>query len=165
MTVAATDLKYYLSGGGTNAVPASSLGGAISTTLVGTDLFDNITSAEAAAGDDEYRGVYIKNTNATDTAFAVKVWVQSNTPSTDTEIQIALADEGVSATMETVANESTAPTGPTFSTADGEANALSIGNLTAGQYYGIWIKRSVSATATAYANDTVTLRVKADTTS
>lgn len=166
MAVAGTDLKVYLSGGATgagNTDPNASLGGVIASTLAGTNIFDNVSSAEAAAGDTEYRCVFVKNTNATDTAYAVKVWVLTNTPSTGTEVKIALAGEGASATAETVADESTAPSGESFALCASEGAALSLGNLAAGAYYGVWIERTVTAGATAYANDGFTLRIKADT--
>lgn len=163
MAIVANDLKFYLSGGGSNSDPAAALGGAISSAQVGSDLFDDISTGEAAAGESEYRAVFVKNTSATDTAYAVKVWIASNTPATSTHLQIALADEGVANTIETVANENTAPTGPTFDDAEDEANALTIGNLAPGQAHGLWLKRTVTATTVAFANDTATLRVKANT--
>jgi hypothetical protein len=163
MSIIATDLKMYLSGGAANADPALALGGAISTTLMGTNLFDSVSSGEASAGDTEYRGIYIKNTHATLSLTTAKIWIQSNTPSADSAITIAPCDEGASASMETIGTENTAPTGPTFVTAVDEANAISLGTLAAGAYYGIWVKRVIGASAEAYANDTFTLRVKGDT--
>ena len=163
MAIVATDLKYYLSGGAANADPTAALGGAMSSVQAASNFLDDIGTAEAAAGDTEYRAFFVKNTNATDTAYAVKVWIASNTPATSTSVQIALADEGVANTVETIANEGTAPTGPVFDDAEDEANALSIGNLTPGQAHGVWIKRTVVATSTAFANDTATIRTKANT--
>jgi hypothetical protein len=151
MAIVSTDLKFYLSGGGSNTDPNASLGGVISSTQVGSNLFDDIGTAEAASGDTEYRAYFVKNTNA------------SNTVATATSMQIAVCDEGVGNTIETVGNESTAPTGPTFDDAEDEANALTIGNLTPGQAFGIWVKRVVASTTTAFPNDTATLRVKANT--
>lgn len=163
MTIAATDMKFYLSGGAANADPTLALGGAISSVQVGSSFFDDIGVSEAASGESEYRALFVKNTSATDTAYAVKVWIASNTEATSTALQIALADEGVANTIETVGNENTAPTGPTFDDAEDYANALSIGNLTPGQAHGVWVKRTVTATTAAYPNDTATLRVRADT--
>jgi hypothetical protein len=40
---------------------------------------------------------------------------------------------------------------------------LTIGDLAPGEAHGIWVKRTVSATTVAFANDTATLRVKANT--
>lgn len=163
MTIAATDMKFYLSGGAANADPNAALGGAISSVQVGSSFFDDIGVSEAASGESEYRALFVKNTSATDTAYAVKVWIASNTEATSTALQIALADEGVANTIETIANEGTAPVGPTFDDAEDYANALSIGNLTAGQAHGVWVKRTVTATTAAFPNDTATLRVRADT--
>ena len=67
MAILSTDLKMYLSGGASNSDPAAALGGAISSSQRGTNIFDNVTSGEASAGDTEYRGVYIKNTNGSQT--------------------------------------------------------------------------------------------------
>jgi hypothetical protein len=163
MAIVATDLKFYLSGGGSNVDPNASLGGVISTSQVGSNLFDDISVAEAASGDTEYRAYFVKNTNATDTAYAVKVWIASNTDSSSTALQIALADEGVANTIETVGNESTAPTGPTFDDAEDFANALTIGNLAPSEAHGVWVKRACTATTVAFQNDTATLRVRGDT--
>ena len=43
------------------------------------------------------------------------IWIASNTPSADTTIEIALGSSAVNGTEQTIANESTAPTGVTFS--------------------------------------------------
>jgi hypothetical protein len=166
MALAGTDLKYYISGGAIgagNTDPDLALGGTITTTLAGTDLFDNINSTEASGGETEYRLVFVKNTNSVDTAYSVKLWILSNTPSTATAVTVALCDEGANADAETVANENTAPVGPVFDAAEDEANALLIGDLGPGEYHGVWVARAVTAGATAFANDTFTLRTKADT--
>ena len=168
MTVAATDIKIYLSGGAVgagNTDPANSLGGVITATQWPSGIFDNVTSAEATAGDSEYRAVFVKNTNATDTLYSAVVWVYSNTPDTDTEVAIALGDEGKNLAVELIASEGAAPVGPSFSLAATEGAALSLGDLGPGEYYGIWIRRVVNAAASSYANDTFTLRVKGDTAS
>ena len=167
MAVVSGDIKYYLSGGATgagNTNPDVSLGGVITSTLAGTNIFDNVTSTEATAGDVEYRCIFVKNTNATsDTLYSAKVWVVTNTPSGDTEVKIALAGEGASATTEIVANEGAAPVGESFAVCATEGAGLSLGNLVAGAYYGVWIQRTVTLGASAYANDGFTLRVKGDT--
>lgn len=163
MAIAATDIKLYLSGGGSNSDPLLSLGGIISSSQCGSNLLDDIGSAEAAAGDTEYRAFFVKNTSATDTAYATKVWISSNTEATATEIMIALADEGVANTIETVGDESTAPTGPVFDYAEDYDNGLTIGDLAPGEAFGVWIKRTVAVTTSAFPNDTATIRVRANT--
>lgn len=66
-------------------------------------------------------------------------------------------------TEQTVANESTAPGSVTFSTAAGEGNALTIGDIPAGQHKAIWVKRIVGAGAAAYNADSVVIKVQGDT--
>lgn len=164
MAILNTDILYRLSGGASNALPASSLGGVKSSTAAGTDLFDNVTSAEASAGDTEYRCIYVHNAHASLTLTSPKIWIQSNTPSTDTAITIGLGSSAVNGTEQTVADEGTAPTGGvTFSTAVDETNGVSLGDIPFGQHRAVWIKRVVGASAAAYNNDTFTLRVKGDT--
>jgi len=167
MPITSTDLKFHLSGGAANSDPNAALGGAISTTQIVdatvANLFDNVSSAESAAGDTEYRCFYVKNTHATLTLQAAKVYIQTNTPSADTSAEIGLGTSAVNGTEQTVANESTAPSGVTFSTAAGSGNALSIGNIPAGQHKAIWLKRIVNAAAAAYNSDSVIIRVEGDT--
>jgi len=91
MAVLNTDIKFYLSGGAANSNPALSLGGIISSVEVNpATLWDNISSAEAAAGDTEYRCIYVKNTSVADTLLAAAAWVSSNTPSASTTLDIGL---------------------------------------------------------------------------
>jgi len=164
MAVAASDIKFYLSGGASNAVPAASLGGAISSTeinMVSTlnNLFDDVNDTEAAAGDTEYRCFYIKNTNATDALADAAIYISSNSPSADTAITIGLDPAGVSGEATTIANEGAAPAGVSFSAAANSGAALAIGALAAGAYQAVWIKRVVDADAAAVASDPTTLRV------
>ncbi len=154
---------WRLSGGSGNTDPNASLGGVMSTTTAAAaTLFDDVTGDESAAGDIEYRGVYVLN-NGDVTLQSAVVWVQTNTPDTDTTMALALADEGLNVTMETIANENTAPVGPTFSSPSSKGTGLALGNIPAGQRYGIWVRRTVNAGAAAFNNDTATFRVEGDT--
>jgi hypothetical protein len=151
-----------LSGGSGNTNPAASLGGVMSTTTgAGTNLFDDVTADELAAGDIEYRCVYLLNNGATSLTAAF-VWVRTQTPDVDTVVAIGLAAEGSNATAAAVANENTAPVGVTFSAPTTKAAGLSIGTLTAGQRYAIWIRRTVTPGGTPYTGDTFTIAVEGD---
>lgn len=167
MPIASTDIKFYLSGGGANSDPNASLGGAISTTEVVDatvhNLFDIVSSAEASAGDTEYRCIYVKNTHGSLTLQNAVAYLVSNTPSTDTEAAFAVGSAAIAGTEQTVGNESTAPTGVTFQTLTGSGNSQAIGNIAAGQHKAIWIRRVVSASAAAYSGDSVVVRVAGDT--
>lgn len=163
MPIVASDIKYRLSGGASNSDPNASIGGVMSTTTdAPASIFDNVSSAEAAAGDIEYRCIYVLNNHGSLTLENGKVWIQANTPNANTDVAIGLAAEGANATAAAVANESTAPASVTFSAAASEGAALSLGNLAAGQRYGVWIRYTVTAGASAGA-DSFTLRVKGDT--
>lgn len=156
-----------LSGGAGNSDPNSSLGGTISTTAV-TDntthnVFDVVSSAESSAGDTEYRCIYVRNSHASLTLQSAKVWINTNTPSADTAVRIALGTSAVNATEQTIANESTAPSGVTWSTAANEGAALSIGNIPNGQHKAIWIERVISAAASAANDDSYILSYAGDT--
>lgn len=170
MPIAASDLVLRLSGGAANTDPNAALGGARSTAgggVVTTDVlnnvWDNTSGAESSAGDIEYRGVYILNNHGSLTATDLRVWISSNTTSTQDEVDIALADEAINATMETIANESTAPVGPTFSHPTTFGAALVIGNVPFGEHKGIWLRRTVDAGAAAKNNNAYTLSFQCET--
>lgn len=162
MPIISTDIKYRLSGGSANTDPAASLGGAKSSTDAPSGLLDTVSSGEAASGDTEYRAIYVHNAHATLTLEAAKLWIQANTPSADTTLEVGLGTSAVNATEQTVANEGVAPSGVTFVAAADEAGAISLGDIPAGQHRAVWIKRIVTAGAAA-SNDTANLRVKGDT--
>jgi hypothetical protein len=77
-------------------------------------------------------------------------------------LAIALPDEAVNATIETVANENTAPVGPTFSTPTTEGAALLIGDLAPGEFRGLWLRRT-AANSAALSADGATLTFVFDT--
>lgn len=162
MPIVSSDIKYRLSGGSSNTDPAASLGGAASTTDAPAGIFDNVTSGEASAGDIEYRCFYVKNNHGSLTLIGPKIWIQANTPSGDTGVEIGLGTSAINANEQTVADESTAPSGVTFSNPSNEGSGLSIGDLAAGATKAVWIKRTVTAGAAA-ASDSFTLRTKGDT--
>jgi len=160
----AVTIEYRLSGGSGNSDPAASLGGAMSSSQVSASLnafFDLVSSAEAAAGDVEYRCIYVANTGTT-TALGAKLWIQSNTPNSDNDIAIALGGEGLNGTAETVGGEGSAPSGESFSAPSNEGAALSLGDLAQNDEYPVWIRRTINAGAAADASEQFTLRVKYD---
>lgn len=172
MPVAASDIQFRYSGGAANTSAAACLGGAMSTAGAGVvddnvknDLFDDVSSAETTAGDVEYRAIYIKNNHASIALTDASIYISSNSTSTTEEVDIALADEAVDTTIETIANESTAPVGPTFThpTAAGTLKLNSTTGLAAQSFKGVWLRRTVDAGTTAQANNAFTLAVTGDT--
>lgn len=170
MPIVSTDLLLRLSGGASNSDPDLALGGvmstttAISPTVAEENLFNNVDAAEASAGSTKYRGLYLLNNHGSISLTSSAVFIPTQTPSSDTIIAIALAGEGVNATMETVADEDTAPSGETFTSPATFGAGLSTGTLTFGQRYGVWVRRIVSAAASAADNDDWALSWQGSTT-
>ena len=155
------NIVFRLSGGAANTSAAASLGGARSTAgggIITNKLFDDVSIAEATAGDIEYRCFYILNTHSSLTASSVKVWIPTNTPAQD-EIDIALGSSAVNGTEQTIANEDTAPTSVSFVVANSEATAINCGTLPAGQHRAIWLRRIVPSAAAFFPNNTYQLQV------
>ena len=167
MPITATDIQFRLSGGSANSNVNASLGGAKSSVEITNaslhNLFDQVSGDESAAGDTEYRCIYVHNAHATLSLQNAVVWISTNTPSTDTVVAIALAGEGLNGTAETVANENTAPTGETFSSPASKGAGLSLGTIPAGQHFAIWIRRTVTGGAAAFNTDSVVIQVEGDT--
>lgn len=166
MPIVSTDIEYRLSGGAANADPNASIGGAKSSFEIGAglhNLFDVVGSAETTAGDTEYRCFYVHNAHPTLTLENAVVYIQSNTPSADTLVEIGIGAAAVNATETAVANESTAPELVTFDFAANLGSALVIGDIPPGQHQAIWVKRTINAGAAAYTDDQATIRVQGDT--
>lgn len=162
MAIASTDIQYRLSGGAGNASPAASLGGAKSTTAAGTSIFDDVSSAEAVAGDTEYRCVYVHNAHASLTLVGAVAWVPTNTPSASTTVDVGVGTSAVNGTEQTVADENTAPSSVTFAAAATQGAGIALGDIPAGQSRAVWLRRTITAGAGAV-NDSFTLRVTGDT--
>lgn len=167
MVIATSDLLIRLSGGSGNTDPNASIGGVMSTSTVVTDntthnLFDVVSGSESLSGDTEYRACYLLNNHGSLTALDTRIYISSNTTSADTSLDIALAGEGLNATVETVANENTAPAGETFSAPSTYAAGLVMGNIPNGQRYGFWARRTVNTSAAAVNDDTAIMKFDCD---
>jgi len=149
-----------------------SLGGYMSTTTFTSGslhaLFDQISSSEDAASDVEYRCIFIHNTSTVFQFYDVVVWVFSQVASGAT-VAIGLDPVGVilegsinrAPQAATVVNESTAPTGVTFSTPTTENTALTIGDIPPRSCAAIWIRRTANNTG-EQGGDGCVLRFKGD---
>ena len=166
MPITATDILFKFSGGAGNSDPNASLGGAMSTTQITSatlhNLFDVVTGAESSAGDTEYRGFYVQNNHGSLTWLAPTVWIESEAAS-GASAAIALAGEAVNVAMETIANESTAPVGESFTSPTTKGTGLVIADIPPGQFKGIWIRRTVPTSTGAQAADNAQIRVEGDT--
>jgi hypothetical protein len=171
--VVATTGDYSIQGGGTAgglikvsvvaaSLPSSNQTNELTITNVDNNIYDDVAKADAKAGDIEYRGFYIQNDHATDEMVDIAFWLEENTPGQDV-VQIALAAEAKNVAMDTIADEDTAPTGIDFDAANpvDYATGLAIPDLAAGDFKGIWIKRTVPAgTNVAQENNTFKFGVR-----
>lgn len=131
---------------------AAGLGGAIASAA--PQEFDAVSPAEAAAGRVEYRCEYVRNGHASLTLQSAKLWMSANTPSSSTTIEVGLGTSAIAGTEQTIASETTAPAGVTFSAAASEAAAIALGDLGPGQHRAVWFRRTVAAGASALTQDT-----------
>lgn len=166
MSIIAADFVLRLSGGAANTDPMASIGGAKSTTVASAalnGLFDAVGAAEAVAGDIEYRCVYIHNANATDTMTNVVVYIASDTTSAQTALAIGVGASAINGTETATANESTAPAGVAFTAPADAASGLAVGNLAPGEHRALWLRWTVTAGASAAANDAASIGLRCET--
>ena len=169
MAIAASDIKLRISGASASATdPNGSYGGAMSTvsggiivTNVLNNDMDDITSAEASSGITIYHNYYYKNEHATLTYISPKFYIDTQTNSGDTSVAMALVAEAKNVATTRLTNETTAPSGITFSTPANYAGGIAIGSLDSGDYRGIWVKYVVDASASAVL-DAYTLGIQGD---
>lgn len=161
MAIATGDVIHRLSGGSGNSSAAASLGGAKSSTAVpGGSIFDDVDSGEATAGDTEYRCFYVHNNHGSLSLQNAVAWISANT--TGNRISIGVGTAAINGTEQSIANESTAPSGVTFSQPSSKGAGLALGTIPAGQHKAVWVRRVIPAAA-AGANDTYTIRAEGDT--
>jgi len=163
MPIITSEIQYRLSGGAANADPLLSLGGIKSATAFGANFFDDVTSAQSAAGSVEYRCLYVHNNNATLIYQNAVIWIQANTPSVDTTLDIGIGTSAINGVEAATASETVAPTGVTFSAPTAFGAGLVLGSIPAGQHRAVWVRRTVNAGAAAINSDTYTLRAQGDT--
>ncbi len=166
MPISSSDIVKLLSGGASNAVPALSLGGIKSSVaVIGSSIFADIGVVELSSGSTKYRGFYVRNSHATITYANVVAWLNSNTPSNLTDVNLGLGTSALNGTEQTIANETTAPSGVTFVAAINKAGGLAIGDLAPGQTRFVWMRRIASAgNVTAPVADPCTVRFEGEST-
>lgn len=169
MAIAASDIDLTLFGGASNTDPNLSLGGVKSTVAGGiitsdelNNDMDDITSTEASAGITIYHAYAYENTHATLTYISPAFYIASQTSSGDTSLTVAVADELKNLDVETIADEETAPSGPTFTAPANFAAGITLNDLDASDYRGIWVKYIVGSSAAAVL-DSYTLGIQGDT--
>lgn len=165
MAIAATDLKFYLSGGAGNTDPNASLGGVCSSTEIASDtlhnLFDKVTGDESGSGNTEYRAFFVKNNHATLSLENTKLWIKTNTTGGD---YVEIGKEATGGDdKQTITNESTAPEDITFAACSSKSAGLDLSTIAPGGIYLIWIKRVVPESCPAKDNNSFEIQLEGDT--
>lgn len=168
MAIPTTDIDVHGSGGSGETDPNNWLGGVRSNTELNPvvseeNLFANVAGQEANDGSVKHRGIYFRNANGSLTLDLTVIWFTTQTPSSDTSVAMALAGEGLNATIEIIADEDTPPVGETFTAPATKAAGLSMGSVPNTQHFGFWIERTVIATASAFNDDDWAFRIEGDT--
>lgn len=177
MPITSADIKVLLSkstataGYVETATTAQSLGKYCSTTEVvdgANTIFDDVSGAENAAQESEYRCVFVLNNHASLTLQNAVVFINSQVAGGAT---VAIATDNLTqapkdytyAQAAFIANEDTTPVGVgSFSAPTSAITGLSIGSLLPGNVRAVWVKRDTHDTA-ALNNDGVTLEVDGET--
>lgn len=180
MAIVQGDLLWFLTGASSHENPQSdpdaSLGNYISNSGISTgvdnNVFDDVSGDEADSGDTEYRGIGFHNNHGSLDLTDAVAWIQVDTGNGEDDISIWLeaptANE-VTGAVQTIGNESTEPTGASGNWSDGttkgtgEACPNSDGHVETGEWFCVWLQRVISASASAAAAETVTIRVEGDT--
>lgn len=150
---------------------SSSLGKYISTTTIPdatlNALFDDISGAENAASTVDYRCVFVHNSNGANALENAVVYLSSEVGGganvaigADTTAASAIGSASAQALQ--VANETTAPSGVSFSSPITSGAGVSLGTIPVGQCKAFWVRRTAT-NSSALSNDGVTLSVTGDT--
>lgn len=173
MAITSSDIVKRMSvvaaaGDTTASSPAASLGDQVSTSVITTaildNLFDDVSVAQSAAGDTDYRCLFLLNNHATLTLQAATVSVLSQT-SGGASVSIALDNIGpvakgsASPQAATIGAEGSAPAGVgAFG-----AGPLTIGDMAPGQVKAVWVRRITAPGAGPVTPDGTVLRVSGGT--
>lgn len=169
-------LKYSVTtgtaGNSTVGTSAGSLGKYISTTAwaggVANDLFPDITGAQNAASQVDYRCIFVHNSNAANTLQGAVVYLSAETAG-GASIAVAIDNAAASvlgataAQADTIASATTAPTlVGAFSSPTTVGAGLLLGDIPSGSVRAFWVRRTAANTA-ALTNDGVTIAVSGNT--
>jgi hypothetical protein len=131
------------------------------------DLFADISGAENAASQVDYAGLAILNNNGANAMQNTVIYISAETAlgasiAVGVDTTASLAKGSASVQLVTIANRTTAPSGPTFSSPTTLATGLALGSIAVAFVKGVWIRRTASNSA-ALSNDGVTIAIGCDT--
>ncbi|KPJ92063.1 MAG: hypothetical protein AMS18_08170 [Gemmatimonas sp. SG8_17] len=177
MPILESDLRFLYTGAVSHDAaqtdPDASLGGyrssSVITSAADNNVFDDVSGGEASAGDTEYRAIAFHNNHGTLALSSGKVWISADTGNAEDDVSFGVetpSPNETSGSIQTIADESTAPSGISWSDATSKATGLSFpgsgSDVAAGDWFGIWLRRIISAGAAASAGESCTLRIEGD---
>lgn len=122
--------------------------GDVTTRTTWLRLFSDLTSAQRTAGKIDYRMIFLMNIG---TSGSVNVWLTQPRSGTGA-IALWKPTPLASGYVERLTNETTSPTGPTF-TAPTDLSPLNVGTISTGSSIPLFIRRTINAGTAAYAYD------------
>jgi hypothetical protein len=135
--------------------PSISIGYQASATVwdggVTHDLFDVITYSEMLAGQADYRCVFVRNQDSVNTIYDIAIWIASETPG-GASVALGIDTTGPSIFNSSlqqalsIASETTAPAGVSFSSPTSKATGIALGHLAPLQVRAFWIRRTALGT-------------------
>ena len=182
MPLSSDEIVFYYTDGATGPSDNTlSLGGTISNSTIpsgaANNVFDDVTGDESETGDTEYRAIAVKNTSSGYDMLNTKVYISGyDRAATKADIIYFALEKssGSPASIQHIANESTAPDENKFVTKIGNtvswteegspSSTLEFGTVNPGEWFGIWLKRVVPSGASAYNNRSCTIVVQCETT-
>lgn len=147
--VVASEIKLYKSDS------ADSDGGDISANEIVDEtlnnVFPDVSGDDTATGLVTYRKIFIKNTNATESLDALKVWIEQLTDSTEDEIDISMCNTLTGSDATGDGQNYVRPTSVVH------ADVLEYGEVVAGDYAALWLRRTVDGGASEYEENSAIL--------
>jgi len=134
--------------------------GSLSLSLV--DVFNNpigmsnIPNADRVAGSTIYRAIMLRPRGLYG-VLDIKFWLGTMT-GTQSTISIGYEAQDGSGKIQTIADETTAPSGISWSSPTDEASAITISGLDVGENHGLWIRRVFPAGGTVKERELVSLQ-------
>jgi hypothetical protein len=131
------------------------------------DLFADISGAQNAASQIDYAALAILNNNSANVAENGVVYISSEVAggasvAIGVDTTATSAKGSASAQLLTIANNTTAPAGVSFSSPTTIGTGLALSNIPTSNVKGIWVRRTAANTS-ALSNDGCTLAVTVDT--
>lgn len=162
VTIAEGERKVLFGADATKAIRLYRPVGATFTGTAGFRLVDamngvlsmgNVADGTRDAGGTHYRAFFVK---ALADVVNAKLWL-----TTDGQATYHLAAEAaVADTIQTISDEETSPVGVSWEAAVSVGTALSLGSLSAGDVYGVWIRRTFPAAGNVATRENVNLHLQ-----